>query len=114
VIESSFAVPSTYPFTMYLRVIGERGVLEFQYKGESYANATLRRLTLYPMQGDVQDLTPAEEDPYLTQMHHFVSGVRGDTSPDHGQAVDARAVLELALAAQRSLAQGGEPVTLSL
>ena len=114
VIESSFAVPATYPFTMYLRVIGEQGVLEFQFKGESYAKATMRRLTLYPMHGDVRDLTPAEQDPYVTQMHHFVSGVRGDVSPDHGQAGDARAVLALALSAKRSLAQGGEPVALSL
>ena len=114
VIESSFAVPPTYPFTMYLRVIGERGTLEFQFKGESYAKATVRRLTLYPIQGDVRDLTPAEEDPYLTQMHHFVSGVRGDASPNHGQAADARAVLGLALSAKRSLAQRGEPVALRL
>jgi predicted dehydrogenase len=114
VTESSFAVPPTYPFTMYLRAIGERGVLEFQFKGESYAKAAVRRLTLYPAQGGVRDLTPAEEDPYLIQMRHFVSGVRGAESQDHGKAADARAVLGLALSAKRSLDQGGEPISLRL
>ena len=112
IAESSFAVPPTYPFTMYLRAIGERGVLEFHFQGESYAKPTARRLTLYSAQGNPQDLTPPVGDPYADQMRRFVAGVQNGEQPSHGCAEDARAVLGLALAAQRSLEKGGKPVTL--
>ncbi len=113
IAESSFAVPPTYPFTMYLRAIGERGVLEFHFQGESYAKPTARRLTLYSSQGNARDLTPPAGDAYRDQMCRFVTSVQTGEPPSHGCAEDARAVLGLALAAQRSLEKGGEPVTLT-
>lgn len=113
IAESSFAVPPTYPFTMYLRAICERGVLEFHFQGESYAKPNSRRLTLYSSQGKARDLTPPSGDPYADQMRRFVAGVQRGEAPSHGCAKDARAVLSLALAAQRSLEKGGKPVTLS-
>jgi predicted dehydrogenase len=112
VVESSFGVPPTYPFTMFLRVIGERGALEYHFQGESYAKPTARRLTLYPMQGRAQDRTPPPADPYTDQMHHFVASVRRGEPPSCGRAEDARTALELALAVQRSLDSGGQSVTL--
>ena len=113
VVESSFAVPPTYPFTMYLRAIGERGVLEFHFQGESYAKPTSRRLTLYSSQGNARDLTLPVGDPYADQMSRFVAGAQSGEQPSHGCAEDARAVLGLALAARCSLEKGGKPVTLS-
>jgi predicted dehydrogenase len=113
VAESSFAVPPSYPFTMYLRAIGERGVLEFHFQGESYARPTARRLTLYSSRGNAQDLTPPIGDPYGDQMRRFVTGVQSGERPSHGCTEDARGVLGLALAAQRSLEKGGKPVTLT-
>lgn len=113
IVESSFAVPPTYPFTMYLRAIGERGALELHFQGESYAKPTARRLTLYPSQGNAQDLTPPVGDPYADQMRRFVTSVQSGEPPSHGCAEDARAVLGLALDAQRSLEGGGKPVTLT-
>jgi predicted dehydrogenase len=110
--ESSFAVPPTYPFTMFLRAIGEQGTLEFQFKGESYAKPTARSLMLYPANGRVQDLTPSSGSPYLDQMEHFVTSVQQDIVPLYGHAADARAVLAVALAAQRSLESGGRPIGL--
>jgi predicted dehydrogenase len=109
---SSFAVPPTFPFTMLLRAICERGVLEFHFQGESYAKPTTRRLTLYPAQGDVQDLTPPIGDPYADQMSRFVTSIQYGELSLHGRPEDARAVLRLALAAQNSLERGGKPIDL--
>lgn len=110
VVESSFAIPQTYPFTMYLRVIGERGVLEFDFKGESYAQPTVRQLTIYPPNGSPQDRTPPESNPYVDQMQQFVQSTRRGETPVQGHPKDARAALRLALAGQRSLNSGGKPV----
>lgn len=114
IAEGSFAVPPAYPFTMYLRAIGERGVLEFHFQGESYARPTARRLTLYSSQGNARDLTLPVGDAYCDQMRRFVTSVQSGEPPSHGRAEDARAVLGLALAAQRSLEKGGKPITLTI
>jgi predicted dehydrogenase len=112
IAESSFAVPPTFPFTMHLRAICEKGVLEFHFQGESYAQSTTRRLSLYPEQGSVQDVTPPAGDPYADQMGRFVTSIRSGEISLHGRPEDARAVLGLALAARRSLERGGKPIDL--
>lgn len=113
IIESSFAVPQTYPFTMSLRAVGTCGTLEFLSQGESYARPTSRRLILYPSQGSPQDLTPPQSDAYTEQMRHFVTSIRYGQTPRHGHPSQARAALALALAAQSSVEKGGQPILLT-
>ena len=99
---------------MYLRAIGEQGVLELHFEGASYAEPITRRLTLYPAQGSAQDRTPPPVDPYTAQMAHFVACVQRGEPPSQGRAEDARTALALALTAQQSLERGGQPIALAV
>ena len=118
--QGSLAMPPSYPFTMTLTVVCERGTVEF--------NSRLTpALTVYPVDGEpehpaIPDLTggaTSEEamgniqqlGGYYAEVKYFVDCVEQDRPPDVVTPEDARLALAMCLAACRS-AQKGKPVRL--
>ncbi len=118
--QGTLTMPPSYPFTMTLTVVCERGTVEF--------NSRLTpAITVYPVDGEpehpaIPDLTggaTSEEamgniqqlGGYYAEVKYFVDCVEQDSPPDVVTPEDARLALAMCLAARKS-AQKGKPVRL--
>lgn len=112
-VEASWALPNTYPFTMKLEVDGSLGVIQLDNQSptplkmwtaknvESFSPETL------PWKPGVH---PFPLDPFYREIRHFVECVREDRKP-MTDGVEARKSLAVCLAALES-SESGLPVSL--
>lgn len=109
VVEASFRMPDSFPFTMYFRLLGERGMAEYQFGGgqsDPAGKARLHRLVHYPHGQPAHEPACKEEDPYLAEIRYFVDCLDECRAPAVASLDEARDVLAIALAAKRSLESG--------
>ena len=114
-VEASHAMPGSYPFTAGLRVLCERGVLEHRFiagAGDEVADSDVSSvLTVHPAAGRSRTFSAPGDDPWHTEIEHFLDCVEHGAPPIDGTLAQARAALAVALAARRSLESGlPEPV----
>ena len=111
-VEGSHLVPTSYPFSTYLRVVCEEGALETSYRfvGDGPPENIL---TCYPKAGSPEDLVVPSQDPYWAECRYFVDCVSGKADPTLLHVETARDGLQTALAAKESLQRGGERVILT-
>ena len=113
-VEGSMGMPGSYPFSSHLRVSGNEGVAEYCFQvgitdGEGnlgQAADTAPGLRMFPAGGKPVGVDVTPRDPFASEIDYFVDCVARGRSPESGTAQQARAALAVALAANRSIANG--------
>lgn len=108
-VEASLMMPTSFPFRMVFRVVGTRACIEFQLGGAPQIDQRDRavgELVLY--RADAPPIFPAysNEDAYRAEIRYFIECVAAGRPPEQATLDEARAALEIALAARRSLETG--------
>ena len=96
-------MPGTFPFTITLRVLCERGALESWLRLGPEEQFGLVR---YPATGEPEALRLEGGDPYTKECEYFVRCVRGEANPAVVSPEGERDALRVVLAAQQALQQG--------
>lgn len=116
-IEGSMAMPASYPFSSFIRVMGEDGVAEYAFSaapagdGGNIGEPTAGALQLFPRRGDATRIALPDDDPWALEIAAFAECVERGTAPEDGTVAQARDALAVALAVRRSLGSGRpEPV----
>ena len=109
VVECSFLMPDGWPFLMQFRLLGTEGCAEFRMGGAAQVDKrdeALTELALYKTGQPVIHPTYSTEDAYVAETRYFVQHVSEGKQPAMATLRQAREVLEVALAARRSLETG--------
>ncbi len=110
VVEASFLMPEGFPFTMAFRLTGSEAVVDFRLGGTTQVDQrdqAATELVVY-RNGAAPEHPPVPgEDAYLAEIRYFVECVARGQRPALATLAEARGVLEVALAARRSLETGG-------
>jgi UDP-N-acetylglucosamine 3-dehydrogenase len=112
--EGSMLMPSSYPFSSNIRVLCERGVAEYAFRAEpapeggniGAADPAARGLRLYRSGAEPETVPVESADPWGPEIAYFVECVEQGRVPEEGTAEQARAALEVALTANRSIESG--------
>lgn len=106
-IEASEFMPAGYPFTMTLKVLCERGSIEFGFRagGVSVEMGGGTSLMVYE-DGKQYKLDAKPGDGYEGQAAYFVECIRTNCPPAQGTAEQGRLAVAMSLAARESLESG--------
>lgn len=113
-VETSFMMPAGYPFTAGLRVLCERGVLEYQFRsgGSGVLDAQAASLRIYETGDAGGQCLPVESgDAFEREIAYFAACVQNGTPPAIVTPADGRLAVQVALATRQSL-ESGAPVDL--
>lgn len=113
VAEGSTRLPEGYPFSMGLRVVCERGAVEYVFRAAGTSVEMGRqegtRLVVYEPDREPEPVATPVRDAYEAEVAYFVECVRRDEPALAAPPEAARLALEVALAARQSL-ETGQPV----
>jgi UDP-N-acetylglucosamine 3-dehydrogenase len=105
--EASYLVPLSFPLSMYLRVLAEKGTVVFEFRGAlSSRGASTRNLMVTRVGGTPEVLDVSASDAYESQISYFLRCIETGQQPELGTAKQATQALAMILAAARSAAQG--------
>lgn len=112
--EGSMMLPSSYPFTSDIRVLGDDGILEYPFAAAPAVDggniggvdAEANRLRLHPAGGTASTVDVESADPWHRQAAYLLDHLEAGTTPELGTPEQALAALRLSLAANRSLERG--------
>lgn len=106
--EASYLVPLTFPLSMYLRVMAERGTLVFDFRGALSSRAgAVRNLVLTRTGRSPELLEVPGTDAYDSEVSYFLRCLDRGDKPALGAAQQALLSLSMVLAAERSAANKG-------
>src|SRR5438477_442615 len=94
VAEGSMLPPTSFPFNHSLRVICERGLLDYDFSAGGNLPAegqSKNALTVYPPDGASYQAAMDPRSAYLIQARYFVDCLRRGTPPEIGTGEQARA-----------------------
>lgn len=104
--ESSYLVPLTFPLSMYLRVLAEKGTLVFDFRGAlSDRGTSTRRLVLTRVGRSPEVLEVPDQDAYVEEVAYFLKCVEMEKQPDLGSGSQATEALAMILAGSQAGAQ---------
>ena len=108
-VEASFMEPAGYPFSTRFRVLAEHGCVEFRshpaHQPTQEGDLQGGVVEFQPRQAPVALKVPAD-DPYRLESIYFLDCLERGVKPAIATLAQAREVLALALASQRSLVTG--------
>ncbi|HZR92968.1 MAG TPA: Gfo/Idh/MocA family oxidoreductase [Gaiellaceae bacterium] len=111
--EGSMRIPSSYPFSSLIRVLGEDGVAEYAFsaapvegEGNIGASSSARGLRLHRAGEEAVTVPVESADPWGPEIAAFVDCLERGRPPDQGTPEQATLALRVSLAAVRSLASG--------
>jgi predicted dehydrogenase len=107
--EASFMMPKDYPFTAGVRVLCERGVVEYHFRagGASFEQGQPVKYLLINEQGaPCQEVPVGPGDAFENEMAYFVNCVQSGSPPAVVTSDDARLAVQTCLAARQSLETG--------
>ena len=107
-VESSFRMPEGFVFRMGLRVLGDRGLVEFDGAGGSLLVVEEGQKKTVPVAGSrefKQDGASEALDGYFYEIQHFVDCVARGVPAQRGTPEDGRAALAIAFEVEKSLAR---------
>jgi predicted dehydrogenase len=112
-VEASEFMPADYPFTMTLKVLCERGSVEFAFRagGVSVEMGGGGTSLMVYEPGKAYKLEAKAGDAYEGQIAYFVDCIKANSPPALGTAEQGRLAVQLSLAARESL-EGGKVVAL--
>ena len=108
-VEASCMLPQDYPFTAGLKLVCERGVVEYHFRagGASFEQGKPVSYLLLHEDGNPSQPIPFEPgDGYANELAYFMECVQKDTPPSLVTPQDARLAVQTALACRQSLEQG--------
>jgi predicted dehydrogenase len=114
VAEGGLMQPESYPFSSNLRVLCERGVVEYPFSAAPAADGgnigevdqAANRLRVHPADGPMRLVEVASADPWAGQTAAVVGWLERGEAPTEATGEQATLALRVALAANRSLASG--------
>jgi predicted dehydrogenase len=114
VAEGSMRMPTSYPFSSSIRVVGDSGAAEYTFRAEPAedggniggADPAARGLRLFRAGAEPETLEFEPVDPWGPEIAYFLECVEQERAPEEGTAEQARAALQVALAANRSIESG--------
>jgi predicted dehydrogenase len=105
--EGNAMMPESFPFTMLLRVLCERGTVEYSVRASGAqvdsAGGGVNSLLVYRDNAPPQALPSASGDAYEIELAAFVEAVRCGTRPTQGTPEQGRLAVQTALAARASM-----------
>jgi predicted dehydrogenase len=108
--EAACDMPAGYPFTSYLRVRGEGGVLEYLFRAGGVrpdaADGRVSALTLYPPGRPPERLDVPPGDPYTEEIRHFASCLARGQDSDLVPPAEAVRALAVSLRVRDALDAG--------
>lgn len=111
-IEGSFLMPESWPFTAGIRVVGELGCVEYEFRVpgniEQRAEA-VNRLRLYRADGTVTEPDVRDEDCFVSELRYFADCIEKRQRPLVCPPTESLEVMRLMSACRRS-AESGEVV----
>ena len=106
-VDGSEFMPPGYPFTSALKVLCDRGVIEFLFRAGGVSVEMGGGASLIAHEaGRSYPLTPPPGDAYENEIAYFVDCVRNGVPPELGAPEQARLAVATADAARRSLENG--------
>ncbi len=108
-VEASNLMPLDFPFSAGLRIVCDRGVVEYQFRagGASFETGQPEHYCLvHEAQKPSQPVAFEQTDAFEAEIAYFVSCVERGTPPDVVTPADARLAVKTALAARASLDTG--------
>jgi myo-inositol 2-dehydrogenase/D-chiro-inositol 1-dehydrogenase len=113
-VEGGLLLPSSYPFTSGIRVLGSEGILEYSFSATPAADGgniggvdqDANALTRYPAAGEPERAAVESGDPWARQVTSLVNCIESGTEPERATGEQALLALRTALAANRSIASG--------
>jgi UDP-N-acetylglucosamine 3-dehydrogenase len=105
-IEASHRMPPRFPFQMAFRLTGDRGCVDFHFGGVAQVDQRKEaqtELVIYTADNPPEHPVPPTEDGYLAEIRYFVHCLQVDRHPEIATLEQARDVLAIAFAAERSL-----------
>jgi predicted dehydrogenase len=114
VAEGGLMLPDSYPFTSNLRVLCERGVVEYPFSAAPAADGgniggvdqSANRLRVHPADGPMRLVDVASADPWAGQVAAVLDWLERGEAPTEATGAQATLALRVSLAANRSLASG--------
>jgi predicted dehydrogenase len=113
-VEASNLMPLNFPFTAGLRIVCDKGVIEYQFRagGASFESGQpVHYCMLHEAGKPNQPIEFEAGDAFEREMAYFVSCAERGTPPDIVTPEDARLAVQTALAARASL-ESGENISL--
>jgi predicted dehydrogenase len=106
--------PGSYPFSSNLRVLCERGVVEYPFSAAPAADGgniggvdqAANRLRVHPADGPMRHVEVVSADPWAGQVAAVIGWLERGEAPTEATGAHATLALRVALAANRSLASG--------
>jgi UDP-N-acetylglucosamine 3-dehydrogenase len=108
-VEAGSMMPLDYPFTAGLKVMCEKGVIEFHFRagGASFEQGQpVSYLVVHEPGHPSQPLAFEPGDGYLNELTYFIQCVKSGTPPARVTPADARLAVQTALASRASLERG--------
>lgn len=108
-VQGGWAFPSSFPFTMTVRVLCEHGAIEWLFRAGKNIEERGKSapIIVYLPNGQTREERVEPIDPYLVQWRYFVDCVDSGLPIRKATFEDARVSLALALASQASAARRG-------
>jgi predicted dehydrogenase len=102
--EGGWAFSSSFPFTMILRILCERGTVEWIFRaGKNIENRSQKmNLIVYKNDGSIDEPEVPEDDAYYLECKYFIDCIDNDREITNATLQDGRNALALALAATKS------------
>lgn len=103
--EVSYSMPIGFPPTFFLRIVGEKGCVEYNSRSrQSLILFEPGKKVLYP---DIM-----KEDPFLKEIGYFVNCVEQNKKPTIITPEEARYALQITLAAIESMEKNGQSIAI--
>jgi len=102
--EGGWAFKGSFPFTMILRILCEKGTIEWVFRAGKNIEERAQKasLTVYENNGLIYTLEVDQADAYLLECKYFIDCIDNNRSIEMATFEDGRIALELALAATKS------------
>jgi predicted dehydrogenase len=106
--EGGWAFSGTFPFTMVLRILCEKGTVEWTFRAGKNIEERSKKtnLIVYKDDGSILEPDVEEEDAYYRQCKYFIDCLDNDRPVENATLEDGRNALTLALAATKAAKKG--------
>jgi predicted dehydrogenase len=108
-VQAGWGYPAAYPFTVTLRVICDRGAVEWNFKAGKLLEQrdSEAPLMVYRDSGSYEVEDVDRRDPFLLEWLYFIECIDRDRPVENATLEQGRAALELARASIKSAVEGG-------
>ena len=99
--EGGWAFRGSFPFTMVLRILCEKGTIEWIFRaGKNIEERSQKsNLTVFKNDGSTETLDVEQKDAFLAELSYFVDCIENNRPVENATFEDGRNAVELALAA---------------